>query len=67
MLSAHPTTWLQPESKDETEKIPPQQGHPDTIVGRDIADYNPDIDYEGSEPKVEPVDQEQREVDPDAE
>ena len=32
-----------------------------------MADNNPDVDYEGSEPKVWTVAQEQREVDPDAE
>ena len=45
---------------------PQQEGHPDAIEGRDIADYNLDIDYEGSEPKVDPFAQEQRKVDPDA-
>ena len=35
--------------------------------GEDIADYDMDIDYVDSEPKVEPVTQEEREVDPDAE
>ena len=33
----------------------------------DIADYDPDVDYEGSEPEVEPVTEVEREVDPDAE
>ena len=35
--------------------------------GKDIVDYNPDVDYEGSESKVEPVTQGQKEEDPDAE
>ena len=34
---------------------------------QDIADYDMDIGYEGSEPKVEPTAQIQNEVDPDAE
>ena len=46
---------------------PKQEGHPDTAKGGVIADYDPYIDYEGSEPEVESVTQEQREVDPDAE
>ena len=69
-MRGRPTTWLQSKGKDEPETIintPHQEGHPDTAKGRDIADYTPDIDYEGSEPKVEPVAQEQREVDPDEE
>ena len=37
------------------------------MEGKDIVDYNADEDYEGSELKNEPVTQEQREVDPDAE
>ena len=32
-----------------------------------MADYNPDVDYEGSEPENEQVAQDQREFDPDAE
>ena len=44
-----PTTWLQSEGKDEPETIinsPQQEGHPDIAEGKDIADYNPDVDYE---------------------
>ena len=65
-----PTTLLQLEGKDDPETIlnaPQQEGHPDTAEGGDIADYDPDVDYEGSELKVELVTQEQKEVDPDAE
>ena len=50
-----PTTWSQSEGKDEPEMIlnaPQQEGHPDATVGKEIACYNPDVDYEGSEPKV---------------
>ena len=44
---------------------PQQEGHPDATEGRDIADYNQDVDYEGLEPKVEPVTQKQRKDNPD--
>ena len=37
----------------------------DTIEGKDIVDY--DLDYEGLEPKIQPVTQERNKVDPDAE
>ena len=63
------TTWLQSKGKVKPSTIlnaPQQKGHPVTTVGRDITDYDLDIGYEGSEPKVEQVAQEQREVDPDA-
>ena len=46
---------------------PQQEEQPDTPEGKVIADYNLDIDYEGSEPKVESVAQDEREVDSDAE
>ena len=35
--------------------------------GKDIADNNPDIDYEGSEPQNEEVTQDHMEVNPDVE
>ena len=38
-----------------------------TSKSNDIADYDRDIDYVGSEPQVESVAQDEREVDPDAE
>ena len=44
-----------------------QENQPDATEGNDIVDYDPDINYEGLEPKVEPVAQEQMEVDPDME
>ena len=64
------TTWSQSEGKDKPETIlndPQQEGHPDTAEGGNIAEYHPDVNYEGSEPKAEPVAQEQWEEDPDAE
>ena len=36
-------------------------------AGGPVADYDPDEDYEDSEPEVEPVIQVKREVNPDAE
>ena len=65
-----PTPHLKSEGKDEPETIlsaTQQKGQPGATEGRDIADYDLDVDNEGSEPKVEPVTQEQREVDPNAE
>ena len=44
-----------------------QEDLPDATEGTDIEDYDLDLDYEGSEPKVEQSAQEQREVDLDAE
>ena len=44
-----------------------QEEQTDAAKGKVIADYNPYINYEGSEPKVKPNAQEQWEVDPDAE
>ena len=61
-----PTPRSQQEGAEEPERDPQQGEQPDTTEGKDIADYNPDIDYEGSEPKVEPDTKEQREDDPDA-
>ena len=63
-------TWLQSKGKDEPETLlnaHQQKEHPDATEGKDIADNNPDIDYEGLESEVEPVTQEHKEVDPDAE
>ena len=48
------TTQSQSEGKDKPETVlsaPQQEGYPDVTEGGDIADYNPDIDYVGSEPK----------------
>ena len=61
-----PTARSQQEGIEEPERDPQQEDQPDATGGKDIADYNPDIDYEGSEPEVEQSAQEQREVDPDA-
>ena len=58
---------LQQEGTEEPERDPQQEDQPDATEGKDIADYDPDIDCEVSEPKVEQSAQEQRKVDPDAE
>ena len=57
---------LQQERTEEPERDPQQEDQPDTIGGEDIEDYDPDVDFEGSEPEVEQSAPEQREVDPDA-
>ena len=59
-----PTTRPQQEGTEEPERDPQQEDQSDATEGEDIADYNPDVDYEGSEPKVELVPQVEREVDP---
>ena len=61
------TARLQRVCAEESERDPQQGEQPDATEGEVIADYNPDIDYEGSEPKVETDTQKQREVDPDTE
>ena len=66
-LSGRPTARSQQEGVEEHERDPQQGEQPDATGGKDIADYDPDIDCEGPEPEVEQSAQEQREVDPDAE
>ena len=62
-----PTDRSQQEGIEEPERDPQQEDQQDATGGEDIADYDPDVDYEGSEPEVEQSAEEQREVDPDAE
>ena len=50
-----PIARSQQEGAEEPERDPQQEGQPDATHGKDITDYDPDVDYEGSEPKVEPV------------
>ena len=66
-LRGHPTARSQQEGTKEPERDPQQEDQPDATVGKDIEEYNLEVDYEGSEPKVEQSAQEQRQVDPDAE
>ena len=61
------TSRPQQEGAEEPERNPQQEEQSDAAEGKVIADYDPDIDYEGSEPKVEPDAREQREIDSDAE
>ena len=49
------TASPQQEGTEEPDKDPQQMDQLDTAEGKNIADYNPDIDYVCSEPKVEPV------------
>ena len=67
MLRGCLTARLQQKDEEEPERDPQQEDQPDATGGKDIEDYDQDVDYEGSEPKVEQSAQEQREVDHDAE
>ena len=58
---------MQQEGTEEPESDSQEEDQPDAAEGKDIADYDPDIDYEGAKLENEPVTQDQREVDPDAE
>ena len=63
------TAWSQTEGTEEPEKnpgVPQQEEQPDTTESKVIADYNPDIEYEGSEPKNKPVFWEEKEDSSDA-
>ena len=62
-----PTARSQQEGIEEPERDPQQEDQPDATGGEDIADYDLDVDYEGSEPEVKQSAQEQRKVDHDAE
>ena len=62
-----PITRSQQEGAEEPDRDPWQEGQSDATKCKDLADYDPDIDYEGSEPEVESVAQVEREIDPDAE
>ena len=61
------TAQSQQEGTEQPERDPQKEDHPDATGGKDIEGYNPDIDYERSEPEVKQSVPEQREVDPDAE
>ena len=65
-----PISWPQQEDTEELETnhiVPQQEEQLDAAEGKVIADYDLDIDYEGSEPKNEPVTQEEKDKDPNAE
>ena len=68
MVAACISGWQhQQEGIEEPERDPQQEDQPDTTGGKDIADYDQDIDNEGSEHEREQSAQEQREVDLNAE
>ena len=54
----------QQEGAEGPEQDPQQEDQPDMTEGKDIADYNLDVGYVGSEPKAKHDAQEQRVVDP---
>ena len=58
---------MEQEDAEEPERDPQQEGQPDATEGKNIVDYNANVDCEGSEPRNEPVAQDQSEVNPDAE
>ena len=62
-----PDIRSQQEVEKEPDIDPQQEGQLDATEGKDIADYDQDIVYEASEPKVELVAQVKREVDTNAE
>ena len=47
-----PTARSQQVGIEEPERDSQQEDQPDATGGKDIADYDLDINYEGSEPKV---------------
>ena len=62
-----PTARLQQEGEEEPKRDHQQEEQPDATEGKDIVDYDPDVDYEGLEMEVDTVAQDQSEVDPGAE
>ena len=66
-VRGHLTPRPQQEGMEEPVRDPQQEEQSDATEGEVIADYGPDVDYEGSVPKVEPDAQDQRKVDSDAE
>ena len=66
-VRGRPTARSQQEGIEEPDRDPQQEDQLDAAEGKGIADYDPDVDNVGSEPKVEPVAQDEREFDPDAE
>ena len=62
-----PTARSQQDGIEELERDPLQEDQQDATGGKDIAEYNLDIDYEGSEPEVKQSAKEQSKVELDAE
>ena len=67
LVRERPTTRPQQEDAEEPEWDPWQEDQSDATEGEYIADYNPDVDYKGPEPKEKPVAQVESEVNPDTE
>ena len=62
--------WSQQGGTEEPEtnvSVPQQEEQPDAAEGEVIVDNDPDVYYEGSEPEIEPVAQEEKEENSDAE
>ena len=58
-----PTAWSQQEGIEEPDTNPSvsqQEEHPYATKGKVIADYDPDVDSEGSEPMNDPDGQEKK-------
>ena len=49
------TTRSQQKGEEEPDRDPQQGDQLADTEGKDIVDYDPDVDYEGSETTVEPV------------
>ena len=67
LVRGQPTARPQIEGAEEPDRDPQQEDQLDPAEGEDIANYDLDVDYVGSEPKVEPMAKDENEVDPDAE
>ena len=52
-VRGHLASRPQQEGAEEAERDPQQEGQLDTAEGKDMADYDLDVDYVGSESKVE--------------
>ena len=55
LVRGRPTPRLQLEGMTQPERDSQQEEQPDATEGKVIADYDPDVDYVGLEPKIEPV------------
>ena len=65
-----PTAWLKLNDKEEpatNPSVPQQDVQPDAAEGKVIADYDPNVNYEGSEHENEIVGQEEEEKNSNAE
>ena len=54
-VKGRPMPWSQQEGTEEPEtkpSAPQQEEQPDTTEGEVITDFNPDVDYEGQDPRM---------------